>query len=79
MTQDAVMLTCPICASRFQYGPHRYAGRHIARYKMTVCETCWSANHDGWGPHAEAIVLEHLKKNNLPVPPCNARGWLPRE
>src|SRR5947208_12967874 len=54
---------CGLCGGRFQYGPHRYEGHFIARYKLVACDRCWHGNADGWGPVAEPKVLAHLKRN----------------
>ena len=73
------MQVCGICGSQFQFGPHIYDGQHIARYKLTVCRSCFSANYDGWGPMVEATFLDHLKAQGLAVPERNESGWFPRE
>lgn len=73
------MVRCELCHSEFQFGPHRYDGKHIARYQMTVCRTCYQANHDGWAPAWEERVLAVLKEKGLPVPERNAEGYLPRD
>jgi hypothetical protein len=73
------MFDCGLCGSKFQFGPHVYEGKHIARYQLTVCRACWLGNHDGWGPSAEAAFLAHLKAKGLPTPERNADGWFPRE
>jgi len=38
---------CGLCGGRFQYGPHRYEGHFIARYKLVACDRCWQGNADG--------------------------------
>lgn len=76
---NAVMVRCFIHGGDFQFGPHRYAGKHIPRYQITVCETCYQANWDGWAPHYEARILGHLATQGLPVPERNTDGLLPRE
>jgi hypothetical protein len=35
-------------------------------------------NWDGWAPHHECVLLEHLEKKGLPVPQRNEKGLLPR-
>ena len=75
---DKFMMSCDVCDKKFQQGPGRYEGHTIARYKMTVCDPCWQGNWDGWGPAAEPRVLDHLKEQGIPVPPRNAKGWIPR-
>lgn len=77
--EDTFMMNCGLCGRAFQYGPHRYEGKHIPRYQLTVCEPCWQGNWDGWAPHLEAQIIEHLQARGLPIPPRNENGWLPRE
>jgi hypothetical protein len=55
------------------------AERHLRRYDIGVCRTCWDENWDGWPRTAEARLLEHLKAHGLPVPVRNVLGRLPRE
>lgn len=78
MADTKFFYNCGICGANFQFGPHRYDGKHISRYNLTVCMGCWQGNHDGWGPSAEGRLLEHLKQEGIAVPPRNAKGWLPR-
>jgi hypothetical protein len=70
---------CDICGSEFQYGPHKYNGKYIARYQITVCMPCWESNWDGWAPGNEERLIAHLQKMGLPIPERNSKGWLPRE
>jgi hypothetical protein len=70
---------CSLCGRRFQYGPHRYEGHFIPRYKLVVCDSCWHGNPDGWGPTAEPRLLAHLKRNWIAVPERNEKRLLPRE
>ncbi len=79
MTDQKIMMACDTCAKQFQFGPHRYEGRPIKLYGVTVCDSCWNGNWDGWAPHFEPILKEHLKRNNLPEPQRNSKGWLPRD
>ena len=59
---------CPVCGGEYQFGPKRYEGFSLDAYQMHVCDRCEMGNHDGWAPHHEAKILEHLKAKNLPVP-----------
>lgn len=73
------MCICGACGREFQFGPHRYEGKHIPRYQWTVGDACWTGNYDGWSPHVELALLAHLDAKGLPVPERNENGWLPRE
>jgi hypothetical protein len=73
------MRCCFGCGGQFQMGPHRYAGRWIPSYEIEVCEMCWNANWDGWHRDAADKIIVHLTDNNLPIPPLNNKGWLPRD
>lgn len=74
-----MMVRCATCGREFQMGPGRYEGRHVPRYQVDVCETCYSGNLDGWAPHFEDKLLAVLREKKLPIPERNAKGWLPRE
>ena len=76
--KDAVLIECDVCGRRVQHGPGRYEGRMIRAYKMFVCESCYTANWDGWGPATEPKVIEHLNKQNIQIPQRNGKGWIPR-
>ncbi|WP_420331940.1 hypothetical protein [Oceanicaulis alexandrii] len=71
------METCPVCDQAFQFGPKRYEGFTLDAYDMHVCDRCEVGNHDGWSPHHEPKILEHLKAKNLPVPGRLPNGMLP--
>jgi len=77
--ETKIMIQCDMCGSSFQFDPHRYDGKHIARYKITVCMPCWNGNWDGWAPHYEPRFLDLLKRNNIPIPQKNSKGLYPRE
>lgn len=76
---DPMRQECIICGRQFQYGEHRYDGRFLPRYQMSVCDMCLQANHDGWAPQYEDRIIKHLKESDLEVPERNAEGWLPLE
>lgn len=79
MDGEPIKFVCAICGQKHQMGPHRYDGQFVPRYQVQVCRICYSANWDGWGPEAEEILVPHLKAKGLPIPPRNAKGWLPRD
>ncbi len=72
------MCICQMCSSSYQMGRHIYDGKHIARYNLDVCKTCYDGNWDGWAPHYEEKLLAHLKEQNISVPERNEKGWYPR-
>ena len=71
------MEVCPVCGEQYQYGPHKYEGHRLEAYDMRVCDWCEAGNHDGWAPHNEGTILEHLKARNLPEPERLKNGMLP--
>ena len=71
--------SCEICGSKFILGPHIYDGRYLPKYGITVCMRCFFANGGGWAPHLEPAVTASLRQRNLPIPPWNESGLLPRE
>ena len=76
---DKFMTYCEVCGSEFQYGPHIYDEKHISSYNLTDCSTCYKMNWDGWASQWESKIIAHLKKNDIPIPERNKKGWLPRE
>jgi hypothetical protein len=74
-----IMEACFMCAKGFQMGPHRYDGKVIRRYQISVCSGCWGANWDGWAPHLERRLISHLAEKEIEIPARNEKGWLPRE
>ena len=73
------MYHCDLCQKEFQFGPHKYDGKFISRYQMTVCGGCYKNNWDGWGPAVEGAFLAHLKSKGIPPPKRNQGGWFPRD
>lgn len=74
-----IMQKCIVCGQQYQHGPHRYEGHRLELYgNIFCCDACWQTNHDGWAPHYEEVLLEHLKSTDLPIPLRNSKGWLPR-
>lgn len=73
------MIDCFLCGRDFQHGQHRYQGRNAHYYGFMVCDTCWEANWDGWGPVWEPKIIAHLNVNGIPIPRRNEAGWLPRD
>ena len=79
MEDIRIMQKCELCQKNHQIGPNRYDGQYIAKYELNVCDGCYSANWDGWGPKAEKIILSHLEQKGIPVPERNQKGWLSRD
>ena len=70
---------CELCNSNYQQGAGIYEGHRLDLYDdMICCKSCWNGNEDGWNPSKEKLLIEHLKKKNLPIPARNVKGWLPR-
>ena len=44
-----------------------------------VCELCWDANWDGWAPHIEHKLIQHLESSGIPIPSRNSNSRFPRE
>jgi hypothetical protein len=76
---EALFFTCDVCGHRYQHGQHRYEGHALMLYgEIFACDPCWKGNHDGWAPHFERRLLEHLARQALPEPVRNSQGRLPR-
>ena len=67
---------CSLCKQPFQFGPHRYDGRHIASWGISVCRSCDAANWDGVVPESHPNLIEDLKQRGVRIQ-LNAKGWLP--
>ena len=80
MQEKRFLFKCDVCDQLYQHGPHRYEGHKLSSYgdDIFACNSCWRANHDGWAPHYEAVLLGHLYRHGLPVPQRNEKGLLPR-
>ena len=79
MVDERITAECFFCGRKFQFGPHRYEGKHIARYRVSVCDGCYKGNWDGWAPDFEAKLLPYLQEKGMPIPERNEKGWLPRD
>jgi len=79
MSKEKFMYKCFMCGGDYQYGPHKYEGQWIRQYNISVCNICYKANWDGWAPEYETKLIEHLRKEGIPIPERNEEGWLPRD
>jgi hypothetical protein len=80
LRKNKFMYQCFMCGEEYQFGPHRYEGKNIPRYNIGVCNICYEANWDGWAPpEYENKLIAHLKKEGIPIPERNEKGWLPRD
>ena len=80
MSNEKFMYKCYVCGSAYQHGPHRYEGHLLKLYdNIMCCDTCWECNWDGWNPDTAQKLVNHLKAKNLPIPPRNSKGNLPRD
>lgn len=78
-SQERIVSRCQLCCAEFEYGRHPDAGRYIAAYQISVCETCYRGNSEGWARHHEERLIAHLTDKCLRVPQRNWRGRLPRD
>jgi hypothetical protein len=78
MTDEKIMYPCFSCGREYQFGPHIYDLRVIPSYKISVCKSCFDANWDGWAPHLQDKLLQHLQAQGIQPPPRNQNGLLPR-
>lgn len=79
MSSQPILMKCPTCGFEFQFGPHRYDGKYLRAYQLTVCMSCYRANHDGWAPHLEPSIAAVLTARGLELPARNENDLLPRE
>ncbi len=69
---------CDLCDRLFLFGPGRYKGKYIQRYEMTLCNSCFKVNWDGFGPGLEDQFIAHMKRKSIALPERNKQGWFPR-
>jgi hypothetical protein len=69
------MIDCFLCRQSFQFGPHRYDGKGIGAWKISVCLPCYNGNWDGLVPEQHPKLMQNLKDLGL-EPALNSRGWL---
>lgn len=79
MDSDEIMFKCDLCSRSFQFGHHKYDGKYLKKYEMSVCQGCLNSNWDGVGPSLEKQFTDHLYSKNIPLPEKNAKGWYPLE
>lgn len=70
------MVSCFFCGGRFQFGPHRYAGRHITSWKIDICDACDAGNHDGLNPTWTGKIQQHLRAVEAPEPALTPAGLI---
>lgn len=70
---------CDLCGKQYQMDQGRYEGNKLELYGAAFCcDTCWKGNWDGWGPIREPRIIQICEEKNIPIPPRNEKGWLPR-
>lgn len=69
-------IKCFTCDKDFSYSNHKYHGKIISIYDITVCDSCYKGNHNGWVSQYEEKIIKHMKN---PIPKRNDKGLLPRE
>jgi len=69
---------CDLCDRLFLFGPGRYKGKYIQRYEMTLCNSCFKRNWDGFAPGLEVQFIAHMKSKGIALPERNDNGWYPR-
>ena len=70
---------CFLCANSFKFDSHEYNGKRLKGYGIMVCRICYTGNRDGWAPHYEDDLLEHLEAEGIDEPERLENGLLPRE
>lgn len=73
--QQRHMETCFLCRQAFQFGPGRYDGKYIQAWKISVCRTCHTFNHDGLVPGTFPQLLPHLQSIGVAAR-LNSNGWI---
>ncbi len=74
-----MVIRCFTCGRMFQMSHGKYHGKTIPAYRISVCNTCYDSNWDGWTDGQADQIEDHLRKNSLPVPERTSENWLPRD
>lgn len=75
-----VLVRCFVCRAEFEFAPRVFAGKlNMRGCGVTVCDACCKVSWEGWNPHAEELLVRHLRNKGVDVPGRNAAGLLPRE
>ena len=72
------MQVCDLCDEEFQFGRGIYHGQHIPTYGITVCNTCYASNADGWNPQYDDFLRNRVEELKLQMPKKNEKGYYPR-
>ena len=67
-------VNCFFCKQSFNFGFHKYYGKHISKYNIDICKNCYDINEDGLNPRYEKTLEEHLFKMNIDKPIRNKNG-----
>ncbi|HEX3723307.1 MAG TPA: hypothetical protein VHV31_10975 [Nitrolancea sp.] len=62
-----IMVPCGLCHREFQFGPHRYVGRWVRSWGISICDMCESANHDGIVPQQHPDLVRRLTDEGVPL------------
>ena len=73
------MNQCFLCGKKYHMGNNTYDGKFIKKYHIEVCRSCYLGNADGWSHHNEQAIIDHLSKQEIPIPLRQTNGFLPRE
>jgi len=68
---------CFFCGGMFHYGPHKWYGEYVPRFKLLICHNCQNVNHDGLRHDYEAKFEDYLKANAISAPEKNKEGYYP--
>jgi hypothetical protein len=72
---DQITADCFLCQRAFAFGQHRYYGRHIDSWGVSICSACLEGNHDGVVPERHPQLEAHLRSKGIEVR-RNAKGWI---
>lgn len=75
MQNQQYIVQCILCKSGLPYGGHRYEGRYVCAWQVSICNGCEQANADGIVPGSHADLLGQLEKLGVDVR-LNERGWI---
>jgi hypothetical protein len=69
---------CFFCSQSFAAGGGHWGGRWLPCYQISVCNSCFNSNWDGWHLDAEEKLVKHLQEKGIALPKRNEKGWLPQ-
>lgn len=72
--------TCVLCGSKLIINDRPVAFHTLNIYGFVkCCDGCYDGNAGGWNAETGKILMKIISERNLPIPPSNPNGLMPRD